>query len=253
MNWWQAIVLGIMQGATEFLPVSSSGHLLLLESVGVGSPNLFFNIMLHVGTLLAVVVAFGRDIFALLRHPLQKYNLYLLLACLPTIAFALVFKLLAPSLIDGAFLGCGFVLTALLLYVGENFNLSKTGFLDGKKAILSGVFQGIAVLPGVSRSGATISSLRLLGVPKQDACRFSFLLSVPIIIGSALFEGIQLATTNQLSISPLPLCLGMAFSFLSGLVSIKFFMALLKKHSTIIFSIYTLLLGVLTTILPLVL
>ena len=252
MKIWEALVLGLVQGASEFLPISSSGHLLLLEKLGVGQENLFFNIMLHVGTLFAVLIAFRKKWWHLARHPFCKTNLYLLLACVPTVALAFVFKLLAPSLIDGKMLGCGFVLTAVLLYIGENFKLRKSTLIDAKTSILTGVLQGIAVLPGVSRSGATISALRVQGVEKEEATTFSFLLSIPIIIGSALYESIDLIKGQAaLDISPAAIIVGVVAAFLSGLLSIKFFIKLIEKHSMTVFIIYTLLLGVTVSLLPL--
>lgn len=251
MTWWQALILGIVQGASEFLPISSSGHLLLLEKLGVGQESLFFNIMVHVGTLLAVLIAMRRSWMPLLRRPIQKTTGYILLACVPTVALALIFKYLAPGLISGQLLGFGFVLTACLLTASEMFKKSETALLNGKKSILTGVLQGIAVLPGVSRSGTTISALRLQGVDKTEAANFSFLLSIPIIIGSAILEGIDLARGSAaLDIATLPLIIGTVSAFISGLVSINFFIKLIKKHSMIGFAVYTLLLGVVVTLLP---
>ena len=109
MKIWEALVLGLVQGASEFLPISSSGHLLLLEKLGIGQENLFFNIMLHVGTLASGLIALCKKWWHLLCHPINKTNGYIILACVPTVVLAFVFKLLAPSLIDGKLLGCGFV------------------------------------------------------------------------------------------------------------------------------------------------
>ena len=251
MTWWQALILGIVQGASEFLPISSSGHLLLLEKLGVGQESLFFNIMVHVGTLVAVLIAMRKSWIPLLRRPIQKTTGYILIACAPTVALALIFKYLAPSLISGSLLGFGFVLTACLLTAGELFKKSQTTLLNGKKSILTGVLQGIAVLPGVSRSGATISALTLQGVEKTEAANFSFLLSIPIIIGSAVLEGIDLARGSfALDIGVFPLIVGTAAAFISGLLSISVFMKLIKKHSMLGFAIYTLLLGIVVTLLP---
>ena len=251
MTWWQALILGIVQGASEFLPISSSGHLLLLEKLGVGQESLFFNVMVHVGTLVAVLIAMRKSWFPLLRHPIQKTTGYIILACVPTVALALIFKYLAPSLISGQLLGFGFVLTACLLTASEVLKKSQTTLLTGKTSILTGVLQGIAVLPGVSRSGATISALTLQGVEKTEAANFSFLLSIPIIIGSAILEGVDLARGSfALDIGVLPLIIGTAAAFVSGLLSINFFMKLIKKHSMIGFAIYTLLLGIVVTLLP---
>lgn len=250
----EAVLLGLVQGATEFLPVSSSGHLLLLEKLGVGEENLFFNICLHLGTLAAVLIAMRKEWLPLLLHPVQNKQkiLFILVASLPTVAIALIFKYLFPSLLDGAYLGVGFVLTACLLFASEKCQIAQPRFLDYKTSILTGVLQGIAVLPGVSRSGATISVATFLGVDKTEAANFSFLLSIPIILGSALYEGIDLAAHGALAdVQFLPVFLGALAAFLSGLFAINVFMKLLKKHSLIGFSIYTLLLGILVTLLPL--
>lgn len=251
MEIWEALVLGIIQGASEFLPISSSGHLLILEKAGVGKQDLFFNVMLHVGTLVAVLIATRKTWWQLLRHPLNKTNGYLLAACVPTVAIAFLFKLFAPALLDGKLLGCGFVLSACLMYVGENFQMTKSPLLTLKKSILTGILQGIAVLPGVSRSGATISALTLQGIEKENATTFSFLLSIPIIIGSAAYESIDLVIgKTPLSISPEAVVTGVVAAFLSGLLSIKVFLKFVKKHSLVGFVAYTLILGIVLSILP---
>lgn len=297
MEIWEALVLGIIQGLSEFLPISSSGHLLLIEKLGIGQENLFFNVMLHVGTLLAVLIALRKTWIQLIIQPFgdlkkrltkrktvstkqnkpsgqtisglkaanetyeyqkvfgglaaSKIDGYLVLACVPTVAFAFAFKLLFPDLLEGKLLGCGFVLTAVLLYAGENFNSTKSALLAPKTSILTGVLQGIAVLPGVSRSGTTISALTLQGVEKKAATTFSFLLSIPIILGSALYESLDLFTGKAtLSIAPAAVVAGMISAFLSGLVAIKFFLKLIEKHSMTGFVIYTLLLGIAVSIYP---
>ena len=297
MEIWEAFVLGIIQGLSEFLPISSSGHLLLIEKLGIGQENLFFNVMLHVGTLLAVLIALRKTWIPLIIQPFgdlkkrltkrktvstkqnkpsgqtisglkaanetyeyqkvfgglaaSKIDGYLVLACVPTVAFAFAFKLLFPDLLEGKLLGCGFVLTAVLLYAGENFNSTKSALLAPKTSILTGVLQGIAVLPGVSRSGATISALTLQGVEKKAATTFSFLLSIPIILGSALYESLDLFTGKAtLSIAPAAVVAGMISAFLSGLVAIKIFLKLIEKHSMTGFVIYTLLLGIAVSVYP---
>ena len=273
MEIWEALVLGLTQGLSEFLPISSSGHLLILEKCGIGQENLFFNIMLHVGTLFAVLIALRKTWIPLLPFPCSKKkksqigNLEIqtvfgglsaikidgcvVLACLPTVALAFVFKLLTPSLLDGKLLGCGFVLTATLLYLGENFKPTKSTLLTPKTSILTGVLQGIAVLPGVSRSGATISALTLQGIDKKAATTFSFLLSIPIIIGSGLYESLDLITGKAtLSISASAVVVGVIAAFLSGLAAIKFFLKLIEKHSMAGFIVYTLLLGIAVSVYP---
>ena len=251
MKILHTIILALMQGLTEFLPVSSSGHLLLLEKLGIGEEDVFFNVMLHVGTLLAVLVAMRKEWLSLARKPFQKTNGFLVLACVPTVALALLFKLAFPSLLTGRFLGFGFVLTAALLFVGENLKLNEKSTLSVKTSILSGFLQGIAVLPGVSRSGATISSLTFLGVDKKAASTFSFLMSIPIILGSAIVEIFDVVKGGFKLTSPwYCIAIGIVLSFLSGLFAIKFFLKTIEKFSLLPFVIYTALLGIVVSVLP---
>ena len=252
MDILYCIILGIVQGLSEFLPISSSGHLLLIEKLGVGTPDLFFNVMLHVGTLVAVVVAMRKPIVALVKKPFQKTTAMFIVACVPTIIIALIFKRCFPSLLDGKMLGFGFVLTATLLFVGENFKIAENGVLSYKTSILTGVLQGIAVLPGVSRSGATISTLTFLGVEKRSAADFSFLLSIPIILGSAIVEIVDIWGGDfALSLPWYDIAVGVVFAFVSGLVAIKFFLKLVANYNLKPFIIYIALLGVVVSMLPL--
>ena len=240
MNVLEAVLLGLVQGAGEFLPVSSSGHLLLLEKLGVGEEDLFFNICLHLGTLLSVAVCMRKSILSLFRRENRRTLLYIAAACIPTVLFALLFKYLAPSLVDGAYLPLGFAVTAVLIFLSEKYAPAQNRFLSVKTSVLTGVFQGIAVLPGISRSGATIAALRFSGVERASAAEFSFLLSIPIITGSALYEGTELAVTGRLTdVAVLPLLVGVAAAFLSGCVAIRFFLALVRKRSSLPFAVYT--------------
>ena len=147
MSVWEAVVLGLVQGAGEFLPVSSSGHLLLLEKLGVGEEDLFFNICLHLGTLLSVIIVMRRPLLSLFRKEHRRTLLFLILACLPTVALALLFKYLAPALIDGAYLPLGFAATSFLLILSEKFSPAENRPLSVKTSVLTGFLQGIAVKP----------------------------------------------------------------------------------------------------------
>ena len=240
MSVWEAVVLGLVQGAGEFLPVSSSGHLLLLEKLGVGEEDLFFNICLHLGTLLSVAVCMRKSILSLFRRENRRTLLYIAAACIPTVALALLFKYLAPALIDGAYLPLGFAATSFLIVLSEKFSPAENRPLSAKTSVLTGFLQGIAVLPGISRSGATVAALRLSGVPRPAAAEFSFLLSVPVILGSALYEGTELAVSGGLADVPvLPLIAGVAAAFVAGCAAIKFFLALVRKRSALPFALYT--------------
>ena len=246
MKIWEGIILGLVQGLTEFLPVSSSGHLFLLEKLGVGNESLFFNVCMHLGTLLSVLIVMRKKWLPLLRKPFQKTNLYVLVSCLPTVGFALLFKTLAPTLLEGQFLALGFMITTVFLFCTEKLHFDKKRTLSLQTSVLSGVFQGIAVLPGVSRSGATITALSLVGVDKKEAADFSFLMSIPVILGSAILE-IAPMISGDFSLAPvgvLPLILGTVTAFVSGCFAIKFFLKIVATKSLLPFSIYTFLLSI---------
>ena len=246
MTIWEGIVLGFIQGLTEFLPVSSSGHLLFLEKLGVGEESLFFNICMHIGTLFSVLIVTRKTWTPLLKNIRNKTNLHLVVSCIPTVAIALLFKALAPDLLSGAYLPLGFMITTVLLIGCEKLNFAQNNTLSYKSSILSGVFQGIAVLPGISRSGATITALRLTGVDKKTSADFSFLMSIPIIIGSLILESVDLfkggytLPTDQI----LPLVLGTLTAFGSGCFAIKFFLKLIKEKTLTPFAIYTFLMSI---------
>ena len=145
----------------------------------------------------------------------------------------------APSLVDGAMLPLGFMTTTALLVLVRCF-VGKPRFLDAKASLLAGVFQGVAVLPGISRSGATVAALRLYGVDKPAAAKFSFLMSLPVIVASALYEGGKIALSGEApAVEILPLVAGTAAAFVSGLAAIKFFLALFEKRSLTPFAVYT--------------
>ena len=248
MEIWEGIILGLLQGLTEFLPVSSSGHLLLFEKFGVGEESMFFNVCVHVGTLVSVLVAMRKKWVPLVKKPLQKTNLFLIVASLPTVVIALLIKMLAPSLLEGQFLALGFVATTCFLVVCEKVATDKNGTLSVKSSVLSGVFQGIAVLPGVSRSGATITALRLAGVDKKESADFSFLMSIPVILGSLILEIVGLKASNFAleTTMILPTILGTITAGVSGYFAVKFFLKLVKEKSLLPFAVYTCLLAIVT-------
>jgi len=199
MNIIHAVLLGIIQGLTEFLPVSSSGHLVLFQKLfGISESALLFDTMLHVGTLAAVVAVLWKDIWAILRKLNQPLTAYLIIATIPTVFAALIFrKPLERAFETGHFLGFAFLMTSVLLIVAEL--LAKRGAASGGTAknaatvnwldaLVIGVMQAIAIIPGVSRSGATLSGALSRGLDRDFAARFSFLLSIPAILGAVVFQ-----------------------------------------------------------------
>ena len=243
MTVLQSIFLGLLQGFTEFLPVSSSGHLMLAEKLFDVEGGLFFDVMLHLGTLGAVLISMRHSLWQTVRHPLASKKLvYLLVASAPTFVIAVVVKLFVPEAFMQMLLPVGFAVTAVLIVLSDKLSkprlrLEEAGFLP---VIITGVTQGIAVFPGLSRSGSTISTMKLFGLNASDAAEFSFLLSVPIILASAAVEGYE-ALTSAITIPPwYCIVIGIVAAFLSGLVSVYMVMRAVKTKSWIWFAVYLL-------------
>ena len=249
MSILQAIVLGIVQGLCEFLPVSSSGHLVLLQRIfGIEEGALFFTTMLHVGTLVAVFAAFWPTIWKMIKKPISKYPGYIILATLPTVVVALLAKDFIESSFGGQYLGYGFLLTALILWLTGRLPRGKKGLSEMRPghAVAMGCMQGVAILPGISRSGSTIAGGLFCGLDRDFAAQFSFLMSIPAILGSVVLEGKDLLTgAAAIQVEWLPVLVGMAFAAVSGYIAIKFMLRLLHKGKLGGFSIYLLVLGAL--------
>lgn len=229
MKYIKAILLGFVQGLTEFLPVSSSGHLILFERLFDIAPSVFFNLILHLSTLAAVLIVMRKEVWGLVCHPIASDLKYVAIASVPTVLLALLIETFFPSLLLGDLLAFGFLLTSAFLFLGERFSREDPFLrIGGKRAFWTGVAQGIAVLPGVSRSGATISALRLMGVDREKAAVFSFLLSVPVIAGGFLLEGIE--SGFSLGGASLPeILLAAVSAFASGAFALRFMLGKIKK------------------------
>lgn len=240
MTVLQSIFLGLLQGFTEFLPVSSSGHLLLAEKLFDIEGGLFFDVMLHLGTLLAVVISMRRSLWETIRHPIADRKLvYLVVASVPTFVIALLVKLFIPESFLQKILPIGFALTIVLIVLSDRLSrprmrLNESGWLP---VIITGVTQGIAVFPGLSRSGSTISTMKLFGINASDAAEFSFLLSIPVILASAAAEGYE-ALRAAITVPWYCIVIGIAAAFASGLVSVYMVMRAIKTKSWIWFAVY---------------
>ena len=259
-----ALLLGLVQGLCEFLPVSSSGHLFLIrtltkDAVGEDTFGSFFTVMLHVATLIAVVVVYREQILAILKKPFQKLTLHLILATLPTIAAALILKkfdALDAWLDQGNLVGASFLLTAVFLTVCELIGRANRKWRPLKEmrvsdAFIIGGMQAIGVLPGVSRSGATITGARLAGLNRKAAADFSFLLSIPAILGGLVLELYKLVKDPAAlsGVMTLPywgaLLIAMLAAAISGYFAVRFMIRLITKKGLWGFAIYTAALGVL--------
>jgi undecaprenyl-diphosphatase len=199
--------------------------------------------MLHVGTLIAVIIVFRKTIRSLFVDPLHNKKLqFLIIASIPTFIIAFVVKFFLPeSLLGGQFLAIGFALTIALLVLSKflyrpRLRLNDSGFLP---IVICGVVQGVAVLPGLSRSGSTISTLKLFGIENTDSGEFSFLLSIPVILASGVVEGVG-AMSTPINTSWYVIIIGVVCAFLSGYVAVISVMKVLKKDSFLYFALYLL-------------
>ncbi|MBQ4422752.1 MAG: undecaprenyl-diphosphate phosphatase [Clostridia bacterium] len=265
-----ALLLGLVQGLCEFLPVSSSGHLYLVEkltggAVGEGYFGSFFVVMLHVATLIAVLFVYREQVGAILRHPLQPLTLYLIVATLPTVAAALILKkwdALDAWIENGNLLGVSFLLTAAFLTVSELLCRRRKpkksiGTMRWTDALAIGGMQAIGILPGVSRSGATIAGALGRRMDRRSAADFSFLLSVPAILGALILELYKLVKTpaavagGSVFEFGATLILGMLAAAISGYFAVRFMIRLVTKKGLFGFAVYTAVLGVAVLILQL--
>lgn len=252
MSIIQAILLGIIQGLTEFLPVSSSGHLVLFQKIfGITEPTLTFGIVVHLGTLLAVFVVFWKDILDLLKRPFQKLTWLLIAATIPTVIIALVFSDFFESIFkSGSTLGVDFLITGFVLLYAGKMNRGRKGLKETTAidAVFVGILQGAAILPAVSRSGLTISGALFRGLDRDFAARFSFLLSIPAILGAAVFDLKDLLHAGTGSVSSAPLIVGAVAAAIAGFLSIKYMLELIKKGKLRYFSYYVFVIGILVIV-----
>ena len=244
MTYLFAIVLGLIQGLTEFLPVSSSGHLTLCEiAFGMSSGNVLYNVLLHVATLLALVVIMRKQVWQVFSHPLEKPMRLLLLSTIITGLVGLGVDHFVGASGNLLMVSIGFVVTGICLLSLHFFVKSKKYQpkpLTYKHAIVVGAMQGVAVLPGLSRSGSTLCAGVFSGADTKGSAEFSFLLSIPIILIGMTYEiykglkgGFEIAK-QELG----PALVGFVVAFLSAIMSIKFMMRLVSKNRWLGFSIY---------------
>lgn len=256
MTTLEAILLGIIQGLTEFLPISSSGHLLLAQYF-LGFTQLehyvFFDLICHLGTLFAILIVFLKPIEIIAKYDRQQV-LQVVMATLPLFPLVLWIKPIKVFFEQPEYLGYFFLITAALLWIGVKQGpvMDNGEKKDGSKwldALWIGVFQAIAVLPGISRSGSTISAARVLGWNYSQAILFSFLLAIPAILGGVVWEVLHLIRFQEeirVSISFVHYLVGFLVSFGVGYFSLQFLIKLAAKDKFIYFVWYCLLIGILT-------
>ena len=246
------ILLGIVQGLTEFLPVSSSGHLVLLDKIfGVETGNfIFVSILLHIATLFSVVILYRKEIFDLIRHPLQKKVQYIIISTFFTGIVFLTFKTFFLNSFAGGLLPVCFMVTAIFLvltyFKTQNAKIYKP--LNYTRASAIGLMQGVAVLPGISRSGSTIFAGTMLGLDSNEATSYSFILSIPIILLSLIYEIYECVQKNAILYSGSPVYMIIAFllAFIFGIFAIKIMKKFAKTKKYYIFSIYLAIISIIT-------
>ena len=231
MTVWIAIFLGLIQGLTEFLPVSSSGHLVLFQKIfGINIDCLLFDIVVHLGTLVAVCLVYHKSIWQIIKNPFCEKGQKLIFATLPTVIIAVMFKDFFKNSFDGSLLAVGFFVTAIFMFVADYACKNNYQYkdLNYNNAITMGIFQGMAILPGISRSGSTITCAMVQGVRRNQSAEFSFLMSIPAILGSLVFELFDL-TGSSFAVPVLPLIFGFVASAISGFFAIKLMLKVIKK------------------------
>ncbi|RMA66333.1 undecaprenyl-diphosphate phosphatase [Ulvibacter antarcticus] len=255
MDAWEAIILGIIQGFTEFLPVSSSGHLeigkAILGDTSVPEESLLFTVILHFATALSTLVVFRKDVWEIISGLLKfkwneetQFTVKIIVSMLPAVIIGLLFEEQLESFFGGniAFVGAMLIVTAILLWLADRSkNTGKP--VTFKDAFIIGISQAIAMLPGISRSGATISTSVLLGNDKSKAARFSFLMVVPLIFGKIakdIVSGDLAAESANFS----TMGLGFIAAFVSGLIACTWMISLVKKSKLSYFAIYCVIVGV---------
>ena len=265
MDILQAIFIGLVQGLTEFLPVSSSAHLIFAQNLlGISEPELAFDVLLHLGTLLAVIGYFFKDILKMIKafflsladifkgkfkkgfkeDPYKKLAWMVIVGTIPVGIVGMTFKTEIESLFGFPAIAAFFLLiTGLLLYVSQRLNVGAKDIKDSsiKEAILVGIGQACAIIPGLSRSGTTISSGLLIGFDKEFAAKFSFILAIPAILGATVtqLKGIGSGLASNL----IPYVLGFLVALISGYLAISILLKIIKEKKLDIFAYYCWIVG----------
>ena len=259
MSLFESLILGIIQGLTEFLPVSSSGHLEIFKEIFSSDyqpkESLLITITLHAATAMSTLFYYRKDIGFIFKELLRfekseslYFALKIILSMIPAVIVGLFFEDFIASLFDRNLLLVGFMLliTAFLLFQADRIGKNNKP-LNYRSALLIGVIQAIAILPGISRSGATIALAVLLGIDRERAARFSFLMVIPLIFGSMAKSLLEIDSVTQ-SPDYLPLLVGFIAAFITGIFACKWMIALVKKSQLKYFSFYCIVVGVIAIV-----
>ena len=267
MSYFEAVILGLVQGLAEFLPISSSGHLALLQQwFGIDENKvLLFAVLLHVGTLISVFVVYWKDIWELIvelcltirdlvtgkglrleERPVRKLGVMIIVATIPTAIIGLLFNDLFDKLYTSVLpIGIGLIITGFLLILAERTGNSIRGIdrMNFRNALFIGTVQGIAICPGISRSGSTLFGSLICNLDRKFAVKFVFLISIPSILGSAVMEAPDAIEAGMDMAQLGPVIVGMAVAAISGLIAIKTMIKIVSDKKLSYFSYYVWVLG----------
>lgn len=267
MSYFEAVILGLVQGLAEFLPISSSGHLALLQQwFGIDENKvLLFAVLLHVGTLISVFVVYWKDIWELIvelcltirdlvtgkglrleERPVRKLGVMIIVATIPTAIIGLLFNDLFDKLYTSVLpIGIGLIITGFLLILAERTGNSSRGIdrMNFRNALFIGTVQGIAICPGISRSGSTLFGSLICNLDRKFAVKFVFLISIPSILGSAIMEAPGAIEAGMDMAQLGPVIVGMAVAAISGLIAIKTMIKIVSDKKLSYFSYYVWVLG----------
>ena len=267
MSYFEAIILGLVQGLAEFLPISSSGHLALLQQAfGIHEDKvLLFAVLLHVGTLISVFIVYWKDIWELIvelcltirdlctgkglrlaERPIRKLGVMIIVATIPTAIIGLVFSDFFDSLYNSVIpIGVGLIITGFLLIFAEKKGEGNRGIqqMNFRNAIFIGLVQGVAICPGISRSGSTLFGSLICNLNRKFAVKFVFLISIPSILGSAVLEAPAALEAGVTAAEVGPVLVGMLVAAVSGLVAIKTMIKIVSDKKLSYFSYYVWALG----------
>ena len=260
MNELEAIVLGLIQGLTEFLPVSSSGHLEIGKAImgdkSLPKESMLFTVVLHFATALSTLIIFRKEVLEIInglfkfdsKNAQFQFSLHILVSMIPAVFVGLFFEKYLEELFGGKLflVGIMLILTAALLYLADKSKRTVVG-ITNKNAFIIGLSQAIAMLPGISRSGATIATSVLLGIDRTKAARFSFLMVVPLIFGK-IMKDLLSGDIIFSKASSIPLFLGFLSAFFAGIVACKWMIRIVKKSKLKYFSYYCILAGIFSLI-----
>lgn len=244
MNSFQAVFLGLIQGLTEFIPVSSSGHLVIAQSfLDIREDQILFNVILHIGTLIPIFIIFWQDIkdMILLKKEKRKETFYILIAIIPTGIIGVLFEDFFENLFANAYLTAFMlIVTGLILYITEKIDGGEKEVEEMKfwQPLVVGLAQGAAIIPGISRSGSTIAASLFQGLNREAAARFSFLMSIPVIGGAGFLQFLKIVERAEFNLELKVVLFGFSAAVVSGYFAIKILLKVLAEKKLNYFSYY---------------